>query len=171
MAPNLRRVGSTVVAAMLAVLLVGLAVGPAAALPEGQATWGVHIALAPTWLDPAETSGIITPFMVLYAMHEALVKPMPGQAMAPSLAEAWTASKDGLVYEFALRGNARFHNGDVMTAEDVIQQLIHEKVMFGPVIEPAFLNGVGPRLEVHGLRRIANHASSAPYEDLRLRVK
>ena len=32
-----------------------------------------------------------------------------------------------------------------------IQQLIHEKVMFGPVIEPAFLNGVGPRLEVHGL--------------------
>ena len=32
-----------------------------------------------------------------------------------------------------------------------IQQLIHERVMFGPVIEPAFLNGVGPRLEVHGL--------------------
>ncbi len=40
----------------------------AAAGPEGQATWAVHIALAPTWFDPAETSGIITPFMVLYAM-------------------------------------------------------------------------------------------------------
>jgi peptide/nickel transport system substrate-binding protein len=49
-----------------------------------------------------------------------------------------------------------------------MQQIIHEKVMFGPVIEPAFLNGVGPRLEVHGLGLIANHAYSAPYEDLRL---
>ena len=45
----------------------------------------------------------------------------------------------------------------------------HEKVMFGPVIEPAFLNGVGPRLEVHGLGLIASHAYSAPYEDLRLK--
>jgi peptide/nickel transport system substrate-binding protein len=50
-----------------------------------------------------------------------------------------------------------------------MQQLIHEKVMFGPVIEPAFLNGVGPRLEVHGLGLVANHAYSAPYEDLRLK--
>ena len=50
-----------------------------------------------------------------------------------------------------------------------IQQLITDKVMFGPVIEPAFLNGVGPRLEVHGLGPIANHAYSAPYEDLRLK--
>ncbi len=40
---------------------------------------GVHISLAPTWFDPAETPGIITPFMVLYALHDALVKPMPGQ--------------------------------------------------------------------------------------------
>jgi len=50
-----------------------------------------------------------------------------------------------------------------------MQQLIHEKVMFGPVLEPAFLNGVGPRLEVHGLGLVANHAYSAPYEDLRLK--
>ena len=79
----------------------------------------MHITLAPTWFDPAETSGIITPFMVLYALHDALVKPMPGKPMAPSLAESWTQSKDGLVYEFVLRKNVRFHNGDVMTAEDV----------------------------------------------------
>ena len=52
----------------------------AAGGPEGQLTWGVHISLAPTWFDPAETSGIITPFMVLYALHDAMVKPMPGQA-------------------------------------------------------------------------------------------
>jgi len=120
----MQAVRSTAIAMPLALVLTVLAgilpARPAAAAgPEGQATWAVHIALAPTWFDPAETPGIITPFMVLYAMHDALVKPMPGKPMQPSLAESWTQSKDGLVYEFALRKNVRFHNGEVMTAEDV----------------------------------------------------
>jgi peptide/nickel transport system substrate-binding protein len=111
---------SPVALAAIVALVLGLgAAAPAAAAPEGTMTWGVHITLAPRWLDPAETEGIITPFMVLYALHDALVKPMPGKPMAPSLAESWTMSKDGLVYEFVLRKNVRFHNGDVMTAEDV----------------------------------------------------
>src|SRR5215467_10359647 len=57
--------------------------------------------------------------MVLYILHDALVKPMPGNLNAPSLAESWTVSKDGLSYEFVLRKNARFHNGDPVTADDV----------------------------------------------------
>jgi peptide/nickel transport system substrate-binding protein len=57
--------------------------------------------------------------MVLYALHDAMVKPMPGQPTAPSLAESWSVSKDGLVYEFILRKGVRFHNGDPVTAEDV----------------------------------------------------
>ncbi|PYN17980.1 MAG: hypothetical protein DME05_02545, partial [Candidatus Rokuibacteriota bacterium] len=89
------------------------------AAPEGQLTWAVHVTLAPTWFDPAETSGIITPFMFLYALHDALVKPMPGNPMAPSLAESWTAAPDGLSYEFVLRRGVKFHNGDLLTAEDV----------------------------------------------------
>src|SRR5437879_2109027 len=94
-------------------LLLGL-VAPAAvpAAPEGQLTWAVHVSLAPTWFDPAETTGIITPFMFLYALHDALVKPMPGNPMAPSLAESWTASPDGLGYDFVLRQGVTFHNGD-----------------------------------------------------------
>ena len=101
----------------LALALLGSPARAAAA--EGQMSWAVHVTVAPTWFDPAETSGIVTPFMLLYALHDALVKPMPGQPMAPSLAESWTASRDGLAYEFVLRKNVRFHNGDVMTAEDV----------------------------------------------------
>src|SRR5262245_22305175 len=58
--------------------------------PSGQMTWAVQISLAPTWFDPAETSAIITPFMVLYALHDAVLKPLPGQRMAPSLAESWS---------------------------------------------------------------------------------
>ena len=82
-------------------------------------TWAVHVSLAPTWLDPAETPGLITPFMILYALHDGLVKPMPGNPMAPSLAESWKASPDGLTYTFALRRGVKFHNGEPVTAADV----------------------------------------------------
>src|SRR5262247_3947172 len=92
---------------------------PAAAAPDNQLTIAAHVSLAPTWFDPAETPGVITPFLTLYALHDALVKPMPGAAFAPSLAESWTAAKDGLTYEFLLRKNVKFHNGDPVTAEDV----------------------------------------------------
>jgi peptide/nickel transport system substrate-binding protein len=90
-----------------------------AASPQGQLTWGVAFSLPPAWLDPAETTGIITPYMVLYALHDALLKPMPGQRLAPSLAESWTASEDGLTFEFVMRQGTTFHNGDDVTAEDV----------------------------------------------------
>src|SRR2546425_6592154 len=81
-------------------LLVLLAVAaPAAAAPEGQLTWGVHISLAPTWFDPAETLGIITPFMVMYAIHDALAKAMPGNPAAPSLrSEEHTSELQSLAY-------------------------------------------------------------------------
>src|SRR5256884_1005416 len=108
--------------AVVVTLLVCVGLGTptsSRAAPEGQLTWGVHISLAPTWFDPAETAGIITPFMVLYALHDALVRPMPEKPMAPSLAESWSASPDGLVYEFVLRKGATFHNGEAVTAEDV----------------------------------------------------
>src|SRR5438093_6428830 len=67
--------------------------------PAGQVTFAVTVTLAPTWFDPAETPGVITPFLTLYALHDALVKPLPGNAGAPCLAESWTMSKDGLTYE------------------------------------------------------------------------
>ena len=106
-------------ATVLVLAIAAFGVSPGAAAPEGQMTWAVHISLAPTWFDPAETSGIITPFMVLYALHDAVLKPLPGNSMAPSLAESWSMSPDGLVYEFVLRRGAKFHNGDSVTAEDV----------------------------------------------------
>ena len=105
-------------AATLALVLL-LVAAPAVAAPEGELTWAVHISLAPTWFDPAETPSVITPFMMLYAMHDALVKPMPGHPLTPSLAESWSLSKDGLAYEFVLRKGVKFHNGDPLGAEDV----------------------------------------------------
>jgi len=115
----MRRSISCVLGVLLSIpLLVGV-VRSASAAPEGTMTWGVHITLASRWLDPAETEGIITPFMVLYGLHDALVKPMPAGQQTPSLAESWTAGKDGLTYEFVIRRGVKFHNGDPVTPADV----------------------------------------------------
>jgi peptide/nickel transport system substrate-binding protein len=90
-----------------------------AASPDAQLTWGVHVSLAPTWFDPAETPGIITPFLLMYALHDAMVKPMPGSARESCLAESWKAAPDGLSYQFTLRAGVKFHNGEPVTVEDV----------------------------------------------------
>src|SRR5499433_3334676 len=106
------------VLAIIAVALVASAV-PASAAPDGTLTVGVHVTLVSRWIDPGDTEALITPFMVLYAIHDALVKPMPAGLNTPSLAESWTVSKDGLTYEFLLRKGTKFHNGDPVTADDV----------------------------------------------------
>src|SRR5260370_16998033 len=72
----------------LALAALGLIPGspgaPKAAGPQDQLIWGVHISLAPTWFDPAEAPGLITPFMVMYALHAAIVQPIPPHPFAPS---------------------------------------------------------------------------------------
>jgi hypothetical protein len=49
-----------------------------AAAPAGKLTWALHVSVPPTWFDPADTQAIISPYMILYALHDAMVKPMPG---------------------------------------------------------------------------------------------
>jgi len=114
-----RRAGLGLAVTLSIVSAMALCPAGAQAAPQGQLNIGVHISLAPTWFDPAETPGIITPYMVMYAMHDAMVKPMPGQNPAPSLAKSWSMSEDGLAYEFVLREGPKFHNGEPVTAEDV----------------------------------------------------
>lgn len=108
---------------LLAATAMGLVAGAPnlarAAAPADQLTWAIHVSLAPTWFDPADTLGIITPFMVLYALHDAMVKPMPEKLQAPCLAESWSTSKDQLSHDFVIRDGVHFHNGDPITAEDV----------------------------------------------------
>ena len=96
-----------------------LGVNPATAAPEGTLTFALHFSPVTRWLDPAEGESTITPYLLLYAIHDGLLKPMPGQGSAPSLAESWSMAKDGLSADFTLRAGARFHNGDPVTAEDV----------------------------------------------------
>src|SRR6266446_810305 len=109
-------------------LLVGILVCTAGLLqslqaqpkPTGDLIYAFHVTLSPNWFDPAGTPAQITPFGMLYALHDALVRPLPGERMGPALAEAWSESPDGTTYEFRLRPGLTFHNGDPCTAEDVI---------------------------------------------------
>ena len=132
---------------LLGLLIVAASNGPVAAQgqPEGQLTVAFDASIAPTFLDPAETPGIGTPFTFLYAMHDALIKPLPGNDTAPCLAESWKESADGLSYEFKLRPGLKFHNGDPFTAEDVkftfhryrgaSAKLLHERVKSVDVLD------------------------------------
>jgi len=79
---------------LLAATAVGITAGTgrAVAAPQGQLTYGGHVSLAPAWFDPGEAAGGITPYMLLYGLHDALLKAMPGNNQAPSLAESVLAS-------------------------------------------------------------------------------
>src|ERR1051325_7897018 len=105
-------------AIVLASLWLSPAPAAAASVPEGTLTIGMHFTPVTRWLDPAEGESTITPYLLLYAIHDALVKPMPGTLSGPSLAESWSMARDGLSADFTLRA-AKFHTGDPVTSEDV----------------------------------------------------
>ena len=187
-----RRTASLLLATVLIVATAHAAAGQAA--PAGEAVIAWHVTIAPSWFDPSTAPPQITPFGILYALHDALVRPLPGHKLGNSLAESWRESPDGLVYEFKLRRGVRFHNGEPVTAEDGypdiddlalqqarerdprkreallhrIQQLTIDRVMFAPIMDYRTLRGVGPRVAEHMLD--TQHLVPYPaWEELRLK--
>jgi peptide/nickel transport system substrate-binding protein len=111
--------GAFLLLALVCAAMSLVAAPPATAAPEGTLTIGMHFTPVARWLDPAEGESTITPYLLLYTIHDGLLKPMPGVGSAPSLAESWSMAKDMLSADFTLRGTARFHNGEPVTSEDV----------------------------------------------------
>lgn len=131
----------------LALLLAGSVMAAAEnKAASGRVVQAWHVTIAPSWFDPSTAPPQITPFGMLYAIHDALVRPYPGQKMGPSVAESWTESEDGLTYEFKLRPNLKFHNGDPLTTEDVkfsfdrysgaAAKTLHEHVKQVEIVDP-----------------------------------
>src|SRR5262249_45234816 len=104
---------------LTATLLTLAAAHPSSAAQPGEAVMAWHVTIAPSWFDPSTAPPQITPFGMLYPIHDPLARPLPGSKMGPSLAESWRESTDGLTYEFKLRPGVKFHNGDPITTEDV----------------------------------------------------
>jgi ABC-type transport system substrate-binding protein len=126
---------------LVLLLAVGAGTPAVAQAPEGQLTWADHITIAPTWFDPAGTPAIITPFTYDHAIHDALVKPM----------ELDVKKREAILHR--------------------LQQLMHDKTMFAPIWELAFISAHGPRVAESGLGLITNLGFSSPYEELKLKAK
>ena len=69
-------------------------------------------------LDPHKATAAGTK-EILFNIFEGLVKPDENGDLMKALASDYTVSEDGLVYTFTLREGVKFHNGNVVTAEDV----------------------------------------------------
>src|SRR6201996_3697493 len=130
-----------------AILLFGPSPSNAGApAPAGKVVIAWHVTISPAWFDPSTAPPQITPFGMLYAIHDALVRPYPGQKMGPSLAESWQESPDGKTYEFKLRPGLKFHNGDPLTTEDVkfsferyqgaAAKALHDRVAQVEIVDP-----------------------------------
>ena len=80
------------------------------------------IAGEPDTLDPHRSEEASTAD-VLRDLYEGLTTESPDGTILPGVAERWEASEDGLVYQFYLRPDARWSNGDIVTAEDFVAGL------------------------------------------------
>jgi oligopeptide transport system substrate-binding protein len=114
---TLRRVSGLLTAALLLASLVGT---PTSALAEKVLRIGNMG--EPETLDPQKTS-TTGESNVLRNLFEGLVVQDPKGNVAPGVAESWSASDDGVTYTFKLRANAKWSNGDPVTANDFVFSL------------------------------------------------
>ena len=56
---------------------------------------------------------------VLFNLFEGLVKPTSDGSLIPAVASAYEESEGGKIYTFTLRDGVKFHDGSLVTAEDV----------------------------------------------------
>ena len=73
-------------------------------------------------LDPHKTVKAGTR-EVMFNVFEGLMKPTPEGDLTPAIASDYQVSEDRLTYTFPLRDGVKFHNGDTVTAEDVVYSI------------------------------------------------
>ena len=113
-------------AGLLCAVLTGCGDGSAEETPEERAaanaiTVGIAQDLDDS-LDPHKTVKAGTR-EVMFNVFEGLMKPTPDGDLTPAIAENYTVSEDHKTYTFTLREGVKFHNGDTVTAEDVVYSI------------------------------------------------
>ena len=73
-------------------------------------------------LDPHKTVKAGTR-EVMFNVFEGLMKPTPDGDLTPAIAESYEVSEDRMTYTFHLREGVQFHNGETVTAEDVVYSI------------------------------------------------
>ena len=98
-----------------------------AAVALGQnGTLQIAVDQSPVGLDPHIATAFST-FAIVSQVYEGLVEVDAQLQIQPALASSWDVSDDGLTYTFHLRPNVTFHNGRVMTSDDVVYS--YDRVM------------------------------------------
>lgn len=86
--------------------------------------------------DPHICSDSANRLSIIFTAYEALVKMDNEGNYQPSLAESWYVEEDARTWTFKLRSGVKFHNGDILTADDVVATL-------GRVLDPAIGGAFG----------------------------
>lgn len=110
-------VATVILAAVVSAFLPMLA--PAAA-QAAKDTLSIGMGLEPPHLDPTAGAAAAIDEVVYANVFEGLTRIGPDGTVLPGLAASWTVSPDGLVYTFALRQGAKFHDGTDFDASDVV---------------------------------------------------
>lgn len=120
--PRMRRAAAFValpIAAALALTACSPSGSTASGSGEADTTLQIGELSSPASLDFTMTGGAAIPQALLYNVYEGLVKLDDEGEIQPLLAESWTMSDDGTVYDFTLQQGVTFSNGSPFTAETV----------------------------------------------------
>src|SRR5689334_3706581 len=98
-------------------LTVALGLGLSAA--SAQSVYNRGSQGEPETLDPQKTSTVVESDLLL-DLYEGLVTYDAKANVVPGVAESWTVNDDGTAYLFKLRANAKWSNGDPVTAGDFV---------------------------------------------------
>jgi peptide/nickel transport system substrate-binding protein len=102
---------------LMALAIAGATAGPLAA-QETEITIGMQ--LEPPHLDPTAGAAAAIDEVTYANVFEGLTRFGPDGSILPALAESWDIAPDGLSWTFTLREGATFHDGNALTAEDVL---------------------------------------------------
>lgn len=102
----------------------------------------VGMVLEPPNLDPTAGAAAAIDEVVYSNVFEGLTRFGPDGAVNPGLAESWDISEDGTVYTFTLRSGVTFHDGEAMTAEDVVFTLDRARAEGSTNAQPALFANI-----------------------------
>lgn len=78
-------------------------------------------------------------------IYAGLLKSSPSGQLTPELAESYTVSEDGLVYDFILKDNLTFHDGLPLTTDDI--EFTIQKALETDINSPKALNWNGVQIQ------------------------
>jgi len=155
-----RKAGAALAHLTVAAIMVCGALGAAPTL-AAKDTLTLAVGLEPPHLDPTAGAAAAIDEVVYANLFEGLTRIDSTGAVQPALAESWEVSPDGLVYTFALRQGATFHDGSAFDADDVLFSLDRargedstnaQKRLFAPI-------ATVEKVDAHTVRVTLKHAA------------